>query len=260
MSIFLNLSFILILMGCLNHNTKSTSTETKFFGVKIQNVDTERMVTVKVESIPKSIPVLEYYIKHLDSSKIIKAFDNISFGLPEKMPIYKENGYSINGINFEFRNPAYYNNFGLYAFSLNGSRITDYKDLQIVLNDIISLISTKYGLPKKINIVINDELGDLFRGGNGNSEDGDRYYKYEWIKNNIDITLGYEIGFRYVYFKESEVGATGGLTEVDTKKVDKIVKTFYPIVLFEYLKISNQVDKDREKVKNATKKRESDKL
>ena len=109
------------------------------------NTNQKPILSRPIDYIPKadSIRIDSNKTRRLDSSKLIKAFDNISFGLPEQKPIYNESGYAINEVPFEISNKEYYGDFGLYYFQLTASQANDFDHLSETLQKVIKIINIK---------------------------------------------------------------------------------------------------------------------
>ena len=133
------------------------------------------------------------------------------------------------------------------------------KGLKCIIG-VIKIININYGKPNNINFSIPDGFKELFSKGQGPKDDGTLYYKYQWIKNGIKIKLGYEIGYRYEYEKELAHSPSGGMVETDSKKVSNSIKTALPKLSFEYLPVSEKIDKENIKTEKDRIKNEAEKL
>lgn len=183
----------------------------------------------------------------IDSSKLVKGFDDIYFGIPSGQLKNKEY-YSIGECGLELTSSNYDNTFGLFEFELTSTREFKESDVENFKNCVFSIINLKYGTPKKTERVVKiDDAEKLFReiSEENNNEDeakspkdwGDIIYKYTWSKSSVNIHLRYKILYKPVFYKVKAIDLTREGAEyqnVDSKKIKTFIKYYKPLLKFEY--------------------------
>lgn len=144
------LSFAIVSYSCNNSDTKS----------KTQNISFDTVTSTK-EVKPTVSSVKEIKI---DSSKLLKAFADIYFGIPEAIEDKPDGGrydvlagktYTIAGYDF-FVGLTEYSDKGLYKFDLNSKKRFDtYNDLLKAIEEVHDLTLLSYKTFNTISITTN---------------------------------------------------------------------------------------------------------
>lgn len=137
--------------------------------------------------------------KKFDSSKFVRAFEDIYFG---DQRIGSKQTYYINDMPYRTLNSSFEDG-GLAEFTL----IANYPLNEQLFNDYklnaIKIISKKFASPKYIN-EIKDGMVDRMFAENANKSakntiiPKDKYniiYNYQWIKQDVSIKLGFQIDY-----------------------------------------------------------------
>ena len=213
-------TFLLFLLSCNganDNNIRSTSAEYK------SNLDSLK----KAERIND--------LEKIDSSKFIKAFDDIYFGTPPQHSNYDQKQYSINGIEFEFRDSKYSEDFGLYKFMLDRVAKNNFNYMTQEINDIKKIIEISYPEGQKIQEVYKNGLQANVRKYELHykpeliklSDDlSDEVYIYKFIKKEISIKLGYEIDY------DAEYDQNFDNARIDSLKLIGYAKMFTTKIIF----------------------------
>jgi hypothetical protein len=211
--------FILIYVICLNSCGPSINENNiKLSQSDAENAEPPQEPLINTIGITKSNS-----ITRIDSSKFVRAFDDIYFG--NKSQKFKSI-YYLNNVSYSICESSYSIEHELCSFKL----LSQYAYLQSsypsIRDELISVISLKYSSGKKyyekIDGVIDRTFARNMSNDNGASQPKDWYdiiYIHKWEKNGIVIKLGYKIDY-------------------DTKLDNKAL--FRPILSFLYLPYSKQ--------------------
>ncbi len=227
-----------------------------FFAISSCNCNSKKEIviskTTTLIDTPKSIQEeLESSSIKIDSSKLIKGFDDIFFGTKSEQTIYNyfNKVYTINNIKFNFDSDAYYSSikYGLYKFSLTSQKVYDFKLMPNLIHEIKDIIEESYPTGKKIKEINESPYGLMERrlkAMNTNVKKIpvdylSREFIFQFIKNDICIKLGYEIGYRpenqnpidFSY----ETNFHKSIDLIDLNSNSNYTKYFAPVISFTYL-------------------------
>jgi len=202
-------------------------------------VDTTSAVTY---DISKTLPINVT----IDSTKLVKAFDNIYFGT-KSIEEYRHTWYSINGNQFSFGSWDSTEEFGLYHFIFITNQ-ESFDELPEKINGIKKTIELSYPEGQKIRELYKANLkgtGDwqhlLDATANHSNriklpdDDCDEIYIYKFIKKRILIKLGYIIGYNYKYRTDNDAHA-------DSSRIIGFEKMFQTKVSFTLLSVARKVE------------------
>jgi|JI7StandDraft_1071085.scaffolds.fasta_scaffold26531_4 hypothetical protein len=230
------LIILVIFFSCSNDDTKKEEQENPRKDTILAQIAFD---TVRNKTIESKIFV--------DSSKLIKGFDDIYFGTPEGA-LSSKDYYSIDGNGFILTSSWYDTNHGLFEFTLTSTDEQKQFNLKEYEENICKIINSKYGRPIQRNDRKKDLTIDILRSKTEeeNKEDyeakrpkdwGDTIYKYSWPYNRIKIDFGYVISYKPAFYKTKAIGASKyGLEElkIDTDKIRNYNKIYTYVLIFKY--------------------------
>ncbi len=244
------LATVITIYSCSNSNNQLID--------KVSTIDSLSIID-SIQKLESAIGIAENNPKktialEIDSSKLIKAFDNIYFGLPENVRDYLLDDYSINYNTFKLSRLNFDKQFGLYSFDLNSSQKISVNELNDFKNGIAKIISTKYGNPQKISLIdksptMKQITNKLNNENTDESEakipfdDNQKVYILKWSKNSISISLAYEIGYKPKFHKTKAYGRNG-LETIDIDKIESYEKCLTPFLHFEYKPYKQNIIKE----------------
>jgi hypothetical protein len=177
-----------------------------------------------------------------DSTKLIKAFDNIYLGTTNQKKIaeeYRMHPYSINGIHFFFYKPLYSEEFGLYGFTLERQERNDFRYMPEEINGIKKLIEMSYPKGQKIHKTYKDQILEVYseseRPIKYPDDFGTELIIYKFIKNEVLIELGYVIAYSPKNNISNDRNPFGSSNIIGFKK------EFITRVSFTFLKAMNEI-------------------
>ncbi len=258
---------LLVLISCKNTNNSEPKSKDSINNLTI---DTPKYFHEELTS----------HVFPIDSSKLIKAFDDIYFGTKSKQTIssYLNKTYSISNTVFDFDNENYYSSeeFGLYKFRLTGQMDYVFKLIPEVIEDIENIIESSYPKGKKIKEINESPYGMITRGfqtkESGTKKIPEDYlteeFIYQYTKHGIGIKVGYQINFRPENYNPLDYSqgknTSNTITRIDSNSKTNYIKFFKPIVSFtllsEYSKVERKEDSIRSKNKTEFKKKEVSKF
>ena len=177
----------------------------------------------KENNVVKSVIVKPIEKRKALDTISIRAFDEIFFGnINPKMKNDSARYYFFQHYNTEIAGVGFYNRtieekidseYGLYQFGLASYTSFDLAEAKKINLELKSIIEKKYSIGKKISVSSeksNQKMHRMFLENINRSlpedtppmvdELGTPYFAFEhlWTKNNIQVMLGYGVGFKWV--------------------------------------------------------------
>ncbi len=232
---FMTTLIYLVIFSC---NSKSQNESSK--SNRTPAIDTPKSIRDEMLSNPITI----------DSSNLIKAFDNVYFGIKSEQSIYKyfNEEYSLSNIELDFDPDNYYSSqeFGLYKFNLTGRKVYNFNLMPEIINDIKKIIEDSYPRGKKIKEVNESPYGMMERRLQAIKPKTKKipadylstFFIYQFIKNDIRINIGYKIGYRPENSNPidfSYQNSINSIVLIDLNSITNYTKFFVPLISFTYL-------------------------
>lgn len=229
------LIFIILLLSfftsCSNNNSKVSELTEKDSSYQIKNfIDTNLIDSARV-NFDTTLTNINSPHQKTDSSKFIKAFDDIYFGTKASIKTGNPQ-YSVENIPFKILTSSYEDDFGLYTFILVSDVSYDPSEIDKSMIVIKHIIDIKYLSSRNMyeefetdpiaNLLLkegkkqNENLGLV-----DNSDQGLIVNKLIWSKNNIIIKYGQMLDFEPIYGYETGISPITGKNEL--AKTEKII-------------------------------------
>ena len=266
-SIYFIITLIYLAIFSCKSNSNSQNELSKSNG--IPKKDTPKSIQEELLSNPITI----------DSSNLIKAFDNVYFGIKSEQSIYKyfNKEYSLSNIELDFDPDNYYfsQEFGLYKFNLIGRKVYNYNLMPEIIHDIKEIIEDSYPSGKKIKEVNESPYGIAERRLQAINPKTKKipadylstFFIYQFIKNDKCIKIGYKIGYRPDNFYPIDYSYQNNFKSLDLIDLDSetnYTKFFVPLISFtylpEYLKVERKEDSVEFKAQKEFKKKDVSKF
>lgn len=270
MNIFRGLIIIAFLGSCNSFTEKDKSNHIIIDSTKVTAIAESK---ARVEKSENSLAI--------DSSKLVRAFDNIYFGIPKSNSFYtSEEVHEINYKGFTMQDPTFDSDYGLYEFKLKGTKYDDFDNFQLEANSIAEIVSSKYGSKNQIREIDYDEkdmrdaLNSLGKDyGEIRKRNGDKFkmpkfpldnnyiiYINKWKKDDIEIKFGYLVNYDMIQKKDGTPVVSPSGMEYYIDENPTFEKFYYPIFKFSHVSISKDVTEQRRNRQKEKIKEESSKF